>query len=220
MPDIEIVEVGPRDGLQNEAVLFSTAQKLELITLAIDAGVRRIEVASFVNPKLVPQMADAEAVSRGTDPPRRCDLYRFGAEQARRAARDRGGIAGTGCRVRGLGWICSAQSRLKAPMSPWRCASRWCVWRAKKGAVHRSPSPPHSAVPSTAKWIRSVSSTWPRSRPPRGLSKWRLPIPLASRRRATLRIWWRASARRSHRCRCACIFITREIPVLPMCGPP
>jgi hydroxymethylglutaryl-CoA lyase len=65
MAEIEIVEVGPRDGLQNESVLFSTQQKLEFIRLAIDSGVRRIEVASFVNPKLVPQMADADAVSAG-----------------------------------------------------------------------------------------------------------------------------------------------------------
>ena len=65
MAEIEIVEVGPRDGLQNESVLFNTAQKLELIKRAVDAGVRRIEVASFVSPKLVPQMADADAVSAG-----------------------------------------------------------------------------------------------------------------------------------------------------------
>jgi hydroxymethylglutaryl-CoA lyase len=65
MAEIEIVEVGPRDGLQNESVIFSTEQKLDMIARAIDAGVRRIEVASFVNPKLVPQMADAEAVSAG-----------------------------------------------------------------------------------------------------------------------------------------------------------
>src|SRR5476649_1281281 len=65
MREIEIVEVGARDGLQNESVLLDTAQKLELIQRAIDAGVKRIEVASFVNPKLVPQMADAEAVSAG-----------------------------------------------------------------------------------------------------------------------------------------------------------
>ena len=88
MPEIEIVEVGPRDGLQNEAVLLSTAQKLQLIRLAIDAGVRRIEAASFVNPKLVPQMADAEAVSARTPPPQRCDLHRLGVEQTRRAACD------------------------------------------------------------------------------------------------------------------------------------
>ena len=65
MSAIEIVEVGARDGLQNEAVLFTTSQKLELIGLALAAGVRRIEATSFVNAKLVPQMADAEAVAAG-----------------------------------------------------------------------------------------------------------------------------------------------------------
>ena len=59
---IEFVEVGPRDGLQNEALLVSTADKVALIRRAIAAGVKRIEVASFVNPAKVPQMADAEAV--------------------------------------------------------------------------------------------------------------------------------------------------------------
>ena len=59
---IEIVEVGPRDGLQNEALLVSTADKVELIRRCIAAGARRIEIASFVNPRKVPQMADAEAV--------------------------------------------------------------------------------------------------------------------------------------------------------------
>ena len=59
---MEIVEVGPRDGLQNEKALIPTADKVELIRRAINYGVRRIEVASFVNPKRVPQMADAEAV--------------------------------------------------------------------------------------------------------------------------------------------------------------
>jgi hydroxymethylglutaryl-CoA lyase len=62
---IELVEVGPRDGLQSDAVILPTASKLELINRLIDAGVRRIEVASFVNPKRVPQMADAEAVFAG-----------------------------------------------------------------------------------------------------------------------------------------------------------
>jgi hydroxymethylglutaryl-CoA lyase len=84
MREIEIVEVGPRDGLQNEATLFSTAQKLEFIQRAIDAGVRRIEVASFVNPKLVPQMADAEAVSAGL--PRRDDVIYIGLVLNKRGA--------------------------------------------------------------------------------------------------------------------------------------
>ena len=59
---VEIVEVSPRDGLQNEARLVSTDDKLALIARALAAGARRIEVASFVNPIKVPQMADAEAV--------------------------------------------------------------------------------------------------------------------------------------------------------------
>ncbi|HUX74972.1 MAG TPA: hydroxymethylglutaryl-CoA lyase [Steroidobacteraceae bacterium] len=65
MPTIEIVEVGPRDGLQNEALPLSTAQKLEFIRRAVAYGARRIEAASFVSPRLVPQMADAEAVAAG-----------------------------------------------------------------------------------------------------------------------------------------------------------
>ena len=64
---VEILEVGPRDGLQNEKVVFSTEDKLKMINGAIAAGVRRIEVASFVHPKRVPQMADAEAVIAGLE---------------------------------------------------------------------------------------------------------------------------------------------------------
>lgn len=59
---IEIVEVGPRDGLQNEDVLVDTGTKVELIGRLVAAGLRRIEAVSFVHPRLVPQMADAEAV--------------------------------------------------------------------------------------------------------------------------------------------------------------
>src|SRR6185295_18928388 len=59
---IEIVEVGPRDGLQSESQVLPTATKLEFIGRLVDSGLKRIEVASFVNPKRVPQMADAEAV--------------------------------------------------------------------------------------------------------------------------------------------------------------
>jgi hydroxymethylglutaryl-CoA lyase len=59
---VEIVEVGPRDGLQSEPDVLPTESKVELVRRLVDAGVRRVEVASFVNPKRVPQMADAEAV--------------------------------------------------------------------------------------------------------------------------------------------------------------
>ena len=59
---VQIVEVGPRDGLQSEPEILSTEAKKTFIEMAIDAGIRRLEVASFVHPKRVPQMADAEAL--------------------------------------------------------------------------------------------------------------------------------------------------------------
>jgi hydroxymethylglutaryl-CoA lyase len=62
---VEIVEVGPRDGLQSEPGVFPTEDKIRLIEQLIDAGLRRLEITSFVNPKKVPQMADAEAVLAG-----------------------------------------------------------------------------------------------------------------------------------------------------------
>ncbi|VEF46536.1 hydroxymethylglutaryl-CoA lyase [Bacillus freudenreichii] len=57
---IEVCEVGPRDGLQNEKRILSTEQKAQLITKLIKSGLKKIEAVSFVNPKIVPQMADAE----------------------------------------------------------------------------------------------------------------------------------------------------------------
>jgi hydroxymethylglutaryl-CoA lyase len=59
---VTVVEVGPRDGLQNEKAVIATADKLALIARLMAAGARRLEVASFVNPARVPQMADGEAV--------------------------------------------------------------------------------------------------------------------------------------------------------------
>ena len=62
---VSIIEVGPRDGLQSEPEILSTATKIEFIRRAVAAGIRRLEVTSFVHPKRVPQMADAEDVIRG-----------------------------------------------------------------------------------------------------------------------------------------------------------
>jgi hydroxymethylglutaryl-CoA lyase len=62
MQSVEIVEVAPRDGLQNEDAVLTTAAKLDLITRLAASGVRRIEATSFVNPARVPQLADSEAV--------------------------------------------------------------------------------------------------------------------------------------------------------------
>jgi len=66
------MEVSPRDGLQNESAELSTEDKLALIQWALDAGAKRIEVTSFVHPKKVPRMADAEAVCAGL--PQRGDI--------------------------------------------------------------------------------------------------------------------------------------------------
>jgi len=62
---VEIFEVGPRDGLQNEKRLIPAADKIALIDALSDAGFRRIEATSFVSPKWVPQMADAAEVLAG-----------------------------------------------------------------------------------------------------------------------------------------------------------
>lgn len=62
---VEIVEVGPRDGLQNEPGVIATARKVALVDTLSRVGFRRIEVASFVSPKWVPQMADSAEVLAG-----------------------------------------------------------------------------------------------------------------------------------------------------------
>ncbi len=59
---VEIIDVTPRDGIQNEDTILDSDAKLKMIDYAIKAGASRIEVTSFVNPKRVPQMADADAV--------------------------------------------------------------------------------------------------------------------------------------------------------------
>lgn len=61
-PDVRIVEVGPRDGLQNEKAMVATADKIELIDRLSATGLRSIEATSFVSPKWVPQLADAAEV--------------------------------------------------------------------------------------------------------------------------------------------------------------
>lgn len=96
---VEMVDVSPRDGLQNEPTILSTAEKIALIERLILSGSRRIEVASFVNPKAVPQMADAEAVCAGL--PHHADVTYIGLVMNQRGA-DR--AIGTG-RIDQLGTV-------------------------------------------------------------------------------------------------------------------
>ncbi len=65
--DVRIVEVGPRDGLQNEKAMIATAGKIELINRLSATGLRTIEATSFVSPKWVPQLADAAEVFAGIE---------------------------------------------------------------------------------------------------------------------------------------------------------
>src|SRR6185437_1505557 len=67
--EVKVVEVGPRDGLQNEAQQVPTAEKLELIQALGQTGLKHIEITSFVSPKWIPQMADAADVSRSVKLP-------------------------------------------------------------------------------------------------------------------------------------------------------
>mgnify|MGYP002619755936 CR=1 FL=1 len=65
VPDeVSIYEVGPRDGLQNEKQILPSDRKLELIEGMVDAGIRRVEITSFVNPRWVPALADHEEIAR------------------------------------------------------------------------------------------------------------------------------------------------------------
>jgi isopropylmalate/homocitrate/citramalate synthase len=69
MPErVRIIEVGPRDGLQNEAETVPTGAKIHFVDLLVGAGLRHLEVTSFVSPRAVPQLADAEAVLSGLHP--------------------------------------------------------------------------------------------------------------------------------------------------------
>ncbi len=65
MIDVTIFEVGPRDGLQNEAVFIDTATKIDLVNMLSKTGLRKIETTSFVSPKWVPQLGDAAEVIAG-----------------------------------------------------------------------------------------------------------------------------------------------------------
>lgn len=67
---VTLIEVGPRDGLQNEALFVPTPTKIKWVNLLSQTGLKHIEVTSFVSPKAIPQLADNEAVFRGIDKPK------------------------------------------------------------------------------------------------------------------------------------------------------
>jgi len=100
MNRIELVEVSPRDGLQNEPRVLSTEDKIELVRRAVVAGARRLEVASFVHPAKVPQMADAEAVVAG--------LPRGAARYVGLVLNKRGALRALATAIDEIGVVCAA----------------------------------------------------------------------------------------------------------------
>jgi len=88
---VEIVEVGPRDGLQNEPGLLPIGVRREFVERIVGSGIRRIEVASFVNPRRVPQMADADELVRSLP---RHDGVRYVGLVLNRRGFERAGAAG------------------------------------------------------------------------------------------------------------------------------
>lgn len=90
---VQVVEVGPRDGLQNEDVLLDTSAKVTYIEALVTAGLRRIEAVSFVHPGRVPQMADAEAVMAAVP---RVPGVRYAGLVVNRRGLDRALAAGVG----------------------------------------------------------------------------------------------------------------------------
>ena len=87
--EVTIYEVGPRDGLQNEARNVPTADKIRFIDALVAPGIRAIEITSFVSPKWIPQLADAAEVARGVQRAGRRADERARAEPARARHRAR-----------------------------------------------------------------------------------------------------------------------------------
>jgi hydroxymethylglutaryl-CoA lyase len=126
---VEIVEVGPRDGLQSEARVLPTDRKVEFVRRLVAAGLRRIEVASFVNPKRVPQMADAEAVLAALGTPNRfigLVLNRKGFDRARAA----------GCSE--VGMVIAATESFSQRNQGLSIDAGIAAWREIAGAAHEA----------------------------------------------------------------------------------
>ena len=219
MPQIEIVEVGPRDGLQNESMLFSTAQKLELIGRVLDAGARRIEAASFVNPKRVPQMADAEAVAAAL--PRRDGVVYIGL-----VLNKRGALRAIDAGMDELGAACAASdgfARRNQGMSSDESLAVCCeVVRLAKEQGRRAQITISTAFGCPFDGEVDPQRVVEMARIGRGVRPCGGRDRRYHRRGRVRRRWqgWCATwPRRSGPCRCACTFTIRATPVLRMCGP-
>lgn len=131
---VEIIEVGPRDGLQNQDALLPTAAKIELVERAIAAGLRRIEAVSFVHPGRVPQMADAEAVMAGVP---RVDGVRYAGLVLNRRGAERAVAAG----VDELNAVVVASDTFGGRNQGVTAEESVAVWREIAGVAHSAGVP-------------------------------------------------------------------------------
>jgi hydroxymethylglutaryl-CoA lyase len=136
---IELVEVGPRDGLQSEPSGLPTARKIELIERLVAAGVRRIEVASFVSPKRVPQMADAEQVLAGLQ--RRADVRYIGLVLNQKGFER---AAAAGCNE--VGMVVSATEAFNQRNNGTSREDSIAVWTAMAQAAHQTGIRPQVSI--------------------------------------------------------------------------
>ncbi|MBW0089084.1 hydroxymethylglutaryl-CoA lyase [Pseudonocardia sp. KRD-184] len=131
---VEIIEVGPRDGLQNQDALLTTAAKIELVERSIAAGLRRIEAVSFVHPGRVPQMADAEAVMAGVP---RVDGVRYAGLVLNRRGAERAVAAG----VDELNAVVVASDTFGGRNQGVTSEESVAVWREIAGVAHSAGMP-------------------------------------------------------------------------------
>jgi isopropylmalate/homocitrate/citramalate synthase len=202
MRDITIVEVSPRDGLQNESEILSTDAKVDLITRLVDAGARRIEAVSFAHPKLVPAMADAEAVMARV--PRRDDvsyagliLNRKGLDRAVGAGVDEVNVV-----------VCvsdtfSGRNQNVTADEAMRWRARSSTPPGRRASPPRSRWRPRSAVRSRARSTRRGWRSSPGAARTPACRSWASPTPSGSGRRDRSPTSRRGCATPSGSCRCA-----------------
>ena len=164
---VEVVDVGLRDGLQNDPAMMNTEGKLEFINRLLDAGVRRMEVASFVNPKRVPQMADSDDLMARV--PRGHDIKYIGL-----ALNDRGMERAIEAKCEEVNFVVVAsdtfglKNQTQLPKNPWPCSNRWSAWRKTPRPRARPRLVPLLAVLSKVKYRLTM---W--CRLPRDVPNWR-----------------------------------------------
>jgi isopropylmalate/homocitrate/citramalate synthase len=146
MSEVHLCEVGPRDGLQNEKTVVPAADKIRFVELLAHAGLRKIEVTSFVSPKWVPQLADAEEVLRGA------------MERAARTPAASPQSASSSRQEQSISPTTSPDTASRISFSTRRATTR--TPRRVMPCGRACQSSPVSATPFPAAWLQAFSKLW------------------------------------------------------------